>query len=95
MHRCLLQIDDVNTILLAVDVRPHAGVPQASLMAKVNACFKQVTQRYTEHNCLQGLDRVSSSISGLTTIGTVTHPTSSSTTGDMLFFRCESPHENS
>ena len=38
----LAQVDDVDAVALAVDVRPHLRVPSAGALAKVDACFDEV-----------------------------------------------------
>ena len=36
------QIDDVDAIARAVDIRLHLGIPAVGLMSEMNACFKQL-----------------------------------------------------
>ncbi len=45
----LLQIDDVNTVALAEDVRLHLGVPPASLVTEVNPCLEQLLHLDRSH----------------------------------------------
>ena len=37
---CFLQVDDVDTISLCVDVRSHFRVPSSCLMSEMNTCFQ-------------------------------------------------------
>ena len=71
--RRLLQIDDVDPVLLAVDKRPHLGVPKAGLMAKVHTCLKQVAQRDAGHG-FSDVPHMAGAGSGLTTIGASNPP---------------------
>src|ERR1041385_8462315 len=43
--RGLVQVDDVNAVASAVDVRPHLRIPSLRLMAEVNASVEQIAHR--------------------------------------------------
>ncbi len=44
------QIDDVDAIARAVDIRLHLGVPAVGLMSEMNACFKQLAHSKFWHS---------------------------------------------
>ena len=48
----LLQVDDVDTVALGVDVGSHFGVPTTGLVAEVDACFEQGFHGYDVCHCL-------------------------------------------
>jgi len=45
----LLQVDDVDTVTLGVDVGSHFGVPAAGLVTEVYAGLQQLLHRYDSH----------------------------------------------
>jgi hypothetical protein len=45
-----LDVDDVDPVLLAVDVRTHTGVPAAGLMTEMDAGFEQFTKGNRRHS---------------------------------------------
>ena len=45
----LLQVDDVDTVTLGVDVGGHFGVPAAGLMTEMHAGLQQLLHRYDSH----------------------------------------------
>jgi hypothetical protein len=44
------QIDDVDAIARAVDIRLHLGVPAVGLMSEMNACFEQLAHSKFWHS---------------------------------------------
>ena len=45
----LLQVNDIDTVALGVDIGCHLGVPTTGLMPEVNACFQKLLHRYDCH----------------------------------------------
>ena len=45
----LLQVDDVDTVSLGIDVWSHLRVPSSGLMSKMNTSFKQLLHRNNAH----------------------------------------------
>src|SRR6185503_6816573 len=50
----LLEIDDVDLVAMAVDVRGHLGVPEAGLVSEMDAGFQHFAHGY-RHGVLQRL----------------------------------------
>ena len=44
LEGCLVEVDDVDTIALHVDVRSHGGIPFALEVTEVATCLKQLVK---------------------------------------------------
>src|SRR4029077_1356934 len=45
----LLEVDDVDAVTRREDIRTHAGIPPAGLVAEVHSGFQQLAQCYCRH----------------------------------------------